>query len=121
MTWQCIAEGATGLIYFKWGDLFTNGPETTAEGRMADLAYVLVEVNAFLPFLLSDEQSQEVNGTTDAVRARLFTKDGKRRMLVVNVTREQQKARLSAPGFAVREIDLNPLEVLFALAATDGL
>jgi len=112
MTWQCLAEGATGLIYFKWGDLFSNGPETTAEGRMADLVSVLADVNAFLPFLLSDEPSQEVNGTTDAVRARLFVKGGERRLLVVNATCEQQAATLSCDGFSSCRLALAPLETL---------
>ncbi len=112
MTWQCLAEGATGLIYFKWGDLFSNGPETTAEGRMADFASVLAEVNAFLPFLLSDEPSQEVKGTTDAVRARLFVRGGERRLLVVNATREQQSATLSCDGFPACRLALAPLETL---------
>ena len=112
MTWQCLAEGATGLIYFKWGDLFSNGPETTAEGRMADFASVLSEVNAFLPFLLSNEPSQKVKGTTDAVRARLFVRGGERRLLVVNATREQQSATLSCDGFPACRLALAPLETL---------
>ena len=112
MTWQCIAEGATGLIYFKWSDLSKNGQETTFEGRVADFASVLAEVNAFMPFLLSDEVPQDVKGTTDAVRARLFAQGGKRRLLVVNATREQQSATLSCAGFPSCRLVLAPLETL---------
>jgi len=117
MTWQCIAEGATGLIYFKWGDLSKNGPETTFEGRAADFASVLAEVNAFMPFLLSDEAPQDVKGTTDAVRARLFVQDGKRRLLVVNATREQRSATLSCAGFSSCRLALAPLETLLLESA----
>ena len=112
MTWQCIAEGATGLVYFRWGDLFKNGPDTTFEGRFADFSAVTAEVAAFVPFLLSNEEPQEVKGVTKAVRARLFAKDGERRLLVVNATREPQTAMLSAPGMSSRKISLKPLEVL---------
>ena len=111
MTWQCIAEGATGLIYFKWADLMKNGPETTFEGRFADFASVTAEVAAFMPFLLSDDAPLPVRGATDAVRARLFVKDGARRLLAVNATREPQRARLSAEGMPSREISFAPLEV----------
>ena len=79
---------------------------------MADFASVLAEVNAFLPFLLSDEPSQEVKGTTDAVRARLFVRGGERRLLVVNATREQQSATLSCDGFPACRLALAPLETL---------
>ena len=112
MTWQCIAEGATGLIYFKWGDLFKNGTETTADGRIADFAAVVAEVASFTPFLLSDDDSQPVKGTTAAVRARLFSKDGDRRLVLVNATCETQRVKLSAPDAELGDFTLAPLEVL---------
>lgn len=113
MTWQCIVEGATGIIYFKWGDLMKNGKDSTFEGRFADLASVTTELAEFVPFLLSDEEPLEVAGTTDSVRARLFAKGDARRLVAVNATREMQHARLSAPGLAPVEILLAPLEVAF--------
>ena len=87
MTWQCVVEGATGIIYFKWGDLMKNGKDTTFDGRFADLASVTKEVAAFTPFLLSDVEPVEVDGTTGAIRARLFAKDGALRLVIVNATR----------------------------------
>ena len=113
MTWQCIVEGATGIIYFKWGDLMKNGKDSTFEGRFADLASVTTELAEFVPFLLSDEEPLEVAGATDSVRARLFAKGDARRLVAVNATREMQHARLSAPGLAPVEILLAPLEVAF--------
>ena len=111
MTWQCIVEGATGLIYFKWGDLMKNGPDTTFEGRFEDFASVTSEVAAFMPFLLSDDMPVEVQGTTAAVRARLFANGTVRRLVAVNATSEPQCAKLSAPGFEPTEVKLAPIEV----------
>ena len=111
MTWQCLAEGATGLFYFKWGDLSRNGPDTTFEGRLADLAAVTAEVAAFLPFLLSDEAPQAVKGAGGEVRARLFVREGERCLLAVNATRQPQHVTLSADGMPPQEMTLPPLEV----------
>ena len=119
MTWQCIAEGATGLIYFKWGDLSKNGPDTTFEGRCDDFASVTTEVAAFMPFLLSDDEPQEVGETTDAVRARLFVKGGERRLLAVNTTLVTQKVKLSTSRGDVVSVSLAPLEVQFVNLAND--
>lgn len=111
MTWQCIVEGATGIIYFEWRDLRKNGKDTTFEGRLSDFASVTEEVSAFTPFLLSDDEPAEVAGTTAEVCARLFTAGGSRRLVVVNATREQRSAKLSVKGFPPFEIRLAPLEV----------
>ena len=53
-----------------------------------------------------------MKGTTEAVRARLFLQGGKRRLLVVNATREEQSATLSCAGFPSCRLALAPLEVL---------
>ncbi len=113
MTWQCIVEGATGIIFFKWSDLKKNGGDTTFDGRFADLASVTKEVAAFTPFLLSDVEPVEVDGTTDAIRARLFAKDGVRRLVIVNATREPRQCKIPVQGMGTVEIELGPLDVVF--------
>ena len=115
MTWQCIAEGATGLIYFKWGDLMNNGPDTTFEGRFADFASVVQEVRRELPFLLSDEPAPAVSGTNETLCARAFVKGGIIRLLVVNASREPCKAKvqIECESCPACEAELAPLEVRF--------
>ena len=113
MTWQCIVEGATGIIYFKWGDLMKNGKDTTFDGRFADLASVTKEVAAFTPFLLSGVESVEVDGATAAIRARLFVKDDARRLVIVNATREPRQCKIPVQGMGTVEIELAPLDVVF--------
>lgn len=115
MTWQCIAEGATGLIYFKWGDLMNNGPDTTFEGRFADFASVVREVRREFPFLLSDEPAPAVSWTSEMLCARTFVKGGNVRLLMVNASREPCKAnvRVERAGCPAYETELAPLEVRF--------
>jgi len=80
---------------------------------------VTTEVAAFMPFLLSDDEPQEVGGTTEAVRARLFVKGGERRLLAVNTTLVTQKVKLSTSRGDVVSVSLAPLEVQFINLAND--
>ena len=115
MTWQCIAEGATGLIYFKWGDLYKNGPDTTFDGRLADFASVTTEVAGFIPYVLSDEPAPAVSGTNATLCARAFVNSGRMKLLVVNASREPCPAHIKVDraGYPAYDADLAPLEVRF--------
>ncbi len=53
MTWQCITEGARGLIYYSWFDL-KKEPEVF-ERRWAEVKQVAAEVKRWMPVLLSVE------------------------------------------------------------------
>ena len=115
MTWQCIAEGATGLIYFKWGDLSKNGPDTTFDGRLADFASVTTEVAGFIPYVLSDERTPTVSGTNATLCARAFVNNGRMKLLVVNASCESCSAHLKVDraGYPAYDAELAPLEVRF--------
>ena len=115
MTWQCIAEGAMGVIYFKWGDLYKNGPDTTFDGRLADFASVTTEVAGFIPYVLSDEPAPAVSGTNATLCARAFVNNGRVKLLVVNASREPCSAHIKVDraGFSAYDADLAPLEVRF--------
>ena len=115
-TWQCIAEGATGIIYFKYGDL-ANNKDTgrTFEDRWADVTNVAWEVRRAFPLLLSGEPAPAVSGTNATLCARAFVKGGNVHLLVVNASREPCKARIQVKraGYPVFERELAPLEVTF--------
>ena len=115
MTWQCIAEGATGLVYFKWSDLSKNGPDTTFDGRLADFASVTTEVAGFIPYVLSDEPAPAVSGTNATLCARAFVNNGRVKVLVVNASREPCSAHIKVDraGYPAYDADLAPLEVRF--------
>lgn len=115
-TWQCIAEGATGIIYFKYGDLHSNADTGLSfKERWADVTNVAWEVRRKFPILLSDEPAPAVSGTNETLCARAFVKDGNVHLLVVNASRVPCKARIHVerPGYPVYEIELAPLEVTF--------
>ena len=115
-TWQCIAEGATGIIYFKYGDLHNNADTGLSfEERWADVTNVAWEVRREFPFLLSGETAPAVSGTNETLCARAFVKGGKVRLLVVNASREpcRAKVQVERTGYPAYEAELAPLEVRF--------
>lgn len=58
MTWQCITEGATGLIYYSWFDL-KKEPETF-DRRWDETKRVAAEVKQWIPMLLSIEPAPQI-------------------------------------------------------------
>ncbi|MCE5239992.1 hypothetical protein LLH23_16145 [bacterium] len=53
MTWQCLTEGATGLIYYSWFDL--KKEPAVFDQRWAEAKRVAAEVKQWAPVLLSIE------------------------------------------------------------------
>ena len=53
MTWQCLTEGATGLIYYSWFDL--KKEPAVFDQRWAEVKRVAAEVKRWTPMLLSVE------------------------------------------------------------------
>lgn len=65
MTWQCICEGADGLVYYSWHNM-RRDPSAPFEERWEDLKAVVGEVAGMIPVLLSIEPTPEVTVTGDA-------------------------------------------------------
>jgi len=59
MAWQCIAEGATGLIFYSWYDIRRN-PDLPFETGWASLKQIAAEIDRFAPVLLSIEPAPQV-------------------------------------------------------------
>jgi len=55
MTWQCLAEGATGLIFYSWFEL-RQDRQFPFEARWPEVKRVVAEVKAMVPMLLSVEK-----------------------------------------------------------------
>lgn len=115
MTWQAIAEGAGGIIYFRYGDLYKNRDgKTTFESRWKDLTSVADEVSRFIPVMLGDGPLMEVKGQTAVVRARAFSHAGEVHLVAVNASREKAAAAFEVCGDGNRvpyAAELEPLEV----------
>jgi hypothetical protein len=54
MAWQCIAEGATGLVFYSWMDLKRN-PDVPFAVQWAGLTRLAAEIDRMAPILLSIE------------------------------------------------------------------
>ncbi|MGD0090326.1 MAG: hypothetical protein ABSE73_10440 [Planctomycetota bacterium] len=59
MAWQCICEGATGLVFYSWFDVKRN-PDVPFETQWQDLKKIAAEVDEAAPALLSVEPVPQV-------------------------------------------------------------
>ncbi len=68
MAWQCIAEGATGLVFYSWGDVKRN-PDVPFDVQWAGLKRIAAEIDELSAVLLSIEPAPSVSVRGDtAVR-----------------------------------------------------
>jgi hypothetical protein len=68
MTWQCIAEGATGIVFYSWFDLKRN-PDVPFETLWPGLKEVAAEVDRAAPALLSIEPPPGVSVRSSAAES----------------------------------------------------
>lgn len=59
MAWQCICEGATGLVFYSWYDVKRNA-DVSFETQWEDLKRIADEIDSVSPILLSTEPAPEV-------------------------------------------------------------
>lgn len=84
MTWQCICEGADGLVYYSWFNM-RRDPSAPFEERWEDLKAVVGEVAEMVPVLLSIEPTPEVTVTGDAaIHWTVRTLNGAHWLMMVN-------------------------------------
>ncbi len=92
MSWQCIANGANGLVLYSFFDLQKPTVNVPFEVRWAECCRVAEEIRRFFPVFLSDEKADTppVQGLCDAetvgetVSVRSWWKDGEAWVLIVN-------------------------------------
>jgi len=97
MTWQCITEGADGLVFYAWFEL--RRPEGVPfEERWPQVKRVAEEVNAYVPALLSIEPTPEVEvEAPEAVHWTLRSHEGKVYLFMVNDAEEAAAATVRFP------------------------
>jgi hypothetical protein len=59
MAWQCICEGATGLVFYSWFDLKRN-PDAPFDAQWSALKPMAAEIDKMAPILLSAEPTPAV-------------------------------------------------------------
>jgi len=67
MAWQCICEGATGLVFYSWYDVKRN-PDVAFDTQWTYLKAIAAEIAAAAPMLLSAEAPPKVQVRTDPAR-----------------------------------------------------
>ena len=95
MTWQYIAGGANGIIYYSFNTLRDNLKGSAFDGKWNELKEIAAEVKSFEDVFLTEEDAPVVTGMTASVGARAWRYGGDVWLLAVNATRNPQKVSLS--------------------------
>ena len=111
MTWQAIACGANGIIYYYFEDAYRRGgTKEENERRWADICAVAHEVKEKEVVLLSEPGPAVAYVPEDLVCRTWKTAEGKVHLLVCNTTRTAVKGSVSIGGIP-NSIDLPPIGV----------
>ena len=94
MSWQCIAAGANGLIYYTYGTLHRPTNKTPFAKAWADVCAAAGEVRRYIPVMLSVEDPPAVSGAPSAWSVRVWRKDGEVYLLAVNAQDNPETAEL---------------------------
>ena len=103
MCWQHIAAGANGLISYCYHTLFRYlKDETLRKDYWGRICRVHEGVKQMIPVLLSIESAPELADVPLSMPARIWKKDGRLYVLVVNVENDEQSAKIGFGGGSVR-------------------
>jgi hypothetical protein len=97
MTWQSIAGGANGIIYYAYMHLYErhDDPNDAFAPAWARTKAAASEIKKYEPVLLTIPSGVTVSGTTEAVAARVWRHEGDLYLLAVNCTMQPQTVSLS--------------------------
>ena len=115
MSWQPIAAGANGLIYYSFFDIHDknrNWPKEVVDAKWREVCEVAREVKAKEAVLLSPPGPAVTRTPTGIVARTWRTGDGKVHLLACNTLREPVSGTVEFGGMSV-EIALPPIGVLF--------
>ena len=104
MTWQCVANGANGIVYFTYRTLYKDGK--FLEDRWADICAAAESVKLHTPIILSDEDPPLVSGATDELSVRAWRYQGSVYLAVVNNTRNPVTGTIDI------DEDIGPVETI---------
>ena len=99
MTWQAIAGGANGIIYYAFDHLYEphDDPNDAFAPAWARTKAVAFEVKKYEQVFLSGEEPPPVAGATESVAVRTWRQGGDTYLLAVNCTTNAQTATLTLP------------------------
>ena len=96
MSWQCVANGANGLVYWCYRLLYQRG--SFLVDRWADICAAAASVKPYIPVILSDEESPKVTGATEDLSVRAWRYQGEVYLAVVNNTRKPVTGEIGLDG-----------------------
>ncbi len=88
MTWQSIAGGANGIVYWAYHYIHWRLKGEAYDNFYGAYCRVGEEVKRFIPVIMSVEQSAKVLSCPKAVACRVWRMDGKTYLLMCNTTRD---------------------------------
>ena len=94
MSWQCIAAGANGLVYYSYGVIIKKNAVTPFEKAWADVCSAASEIKRYIPVILSIEPTPKILGVPAKWSSRIWRKDGSVYLLVVNAQNVESSAKL---------------------------
>ena len=94
MTWQCIAAGANGLVYYSYFDLCKEPNGVPFAQRWKEVCDVAAEVKAQFPVLLADGPAPAVTGVPESLGVRTWGTRDAAYLLAVNTTDKSLTATL---------------------------
>ena len=102
MTWQAIAAGANGLMYYSFGAMRRQFKPDEFAHHWTYVKAVVDEVAKHIPILLSDGLPPTVEGATAAVPVRTWRNKDEVWLLAVNTLRKAQTVTLSVAGVSAK-------------------
>ena len=98
MTWQAIAAGANGLMYYSFGSMRSQFKADDFARHWTYVKATVAEVAKYIPVLLSGGLPPNVEGATAAVPVRAWRNKDEVWLLAVNTLRKAQTVTLSVAG-----------------------
>ena len=95
MSWQCIASGANGLVYYSFTAIQKESHGLPFAKAWADICKVGEEVRRYIPVLLSVEPAPTVTGAPAVWGVRTWRENGAMWLLVVNAQDKADAAELT--------------------------
>ncbi|MCX7598473.1 MAG: hypothetical protein N2512_06340 [Armatimonadetes bacterium] len=104
MAWQCICEGAMGLIFYSFFDI-RRDPDTPFDEHWPRVKQMAAEIKHWVPVLLSVDEPLAVTVKGEAIHARVQAHGGSTYIFVVNDDYETREAAFTLrPGWRLKRL-----------------
>lgn len=112
MTWQALAGGANGLVFYSYFDLIRMDEVTSFAQRWGEVKDIAEEVKAHEEFFLSTRRPPRMRASSDKLVCRAWRKGDDVFAVVVNTVREAVVADVALDGI-VKRLEIDPVGVRF--------